>query len=233
VKLKPKIILFIFLGLVLILAFLRLLSSEDCWIKDKNGNWIKHGNPSGPPPTQEAVSPKFRLSVSETIDISLAVATFLLAIAAFWNIIEGRKQFRISKSPIFDIALEGDFEQSYNDEGENRFYNQTVPLKIRNVGYGPAFNMYVSLKQGNLAYEYDPIKSKLIQQGFSMAINDSITMKFNMNNATDEQLKNSVEIKIECKNSFGKRIIYEFLGPINQQGGYTVFSLKNIDFTKA
>jgi hypothetical protein len=50
-KLKPKIILFIFLGLILFLILARLFSGEDCWIKDKSGNWIKHGNPSGPAPT--------------------------------------------------------------------------------------------------------------------------------------------------------------------------------------
>jgi hypothetical protein len=52
---KSKIVLFIFLWLVIIVAFLRILSPEDSWIKDKNGKWIKHGNPSGPPPGEQTL----------------------------------------------------------------------------------------------------------------------------------------------------------------------------------
>jgi hypothetical protein len=33
-------------GLVLML----LRGSEDTWVKDSSGNWVKHGNPSAPSP---------------------------------------------------------------------------------------------------------------------------------------------------------------------------------------
>lgn len=45
---KILIILFIIVTLVF---FLRFLTPEDNWIKDKAGNWIKHGNPKNPKPT--------------------------------------------------------------------------------------------------------------------------------------------------------------------------------------
>lgn len=45
--------LIIFLALVLV-SFLRFNSEEDSWIKDSNGLWIKHGNPSTTPENVQA-----------------------------------------------------------------------------------------------------------------------------------------------------------------------------------
>lgn len=39
----------IILVLVFVFIVLRFLTPEDTWIKDKNGFWIKHGNPSTTP----------------------------------------------------------------------------------------------------------------------------------------------------------------------------------------
>ena len=50
---KAILILIIVGGIVL---FLRLLTPEDTWIKDKLGNWVKHSNPTGPMPTR--ITPK-------------------------------------------------------------------------------------------------------------------------------------------------------------------------------
>ncbi|MFC1614445.1 hypothetical protein ACFL5K_04035, partial [Gemmatimonadota bacterium] len=39
-------------------AMARLFSGpEDTWIKNESGEWIKHGHPSGPPPTQNYQEP--------------------------------------------------------------------------------------------------------------------------------------------------------------------------------
>ncbi|MFA6492629.1 MAG: hypothetical protein WCV58_00565 [Patescibacteria group bacterium] len=44
----------IIIGIVFFIVFFALLiclrGSEDTWIKDENGNWVKHGNPSGSAP---------------------------------------------------------------------------------------------------------------------------------------------------------------------------------------
>jgi len=47
---------FLYVGLVLVIVAviiigLRFLSGEDNWICD-NGQWVKHGNPSAPMPTE-------------------------------------------------------------------------------------------------------------------------------------------------------------------------------------
>lgn len=45
-----KVFLFLFIfGLVIF--SLRFLTPEDTWVKDKYGNWVKHGNPKSPKPT--------------------------------------------------------------------------------------------------------------------------------------------------------------------------------------
>jgi hypothetical protein len=32
------------------------LSGEDCWVADNSGGWVKHGNPTGPMPTEASVN---------------------------------------------------------------------------------------------------------------------------------------------------------------------------------
>jgi len=50
-KMKKKYLIAIIIILILgaSLLLLRGLSGEDSWIKDSNGIWIKHGNPSQTP----------------------------------------------------------------------------------------------------------------------------------------------------------------------------------------
>jgi len=48
-----KKIYWIIIGIVLVIAaiLITLRLNEDSWIKDEQGNWIKHGNPSSQAPT--------------------------------------------------------------------------------------------------------------------------------------------------------------------------------------
>jgi hypothetical protein len=47
---KLKIVVAVLVVLFLIIIGVRLISGEDNWIC-KNGNWVKHGNPSATMPT--------------------------------------------------------------------------------------------------------------------------------------------------------------------------------------
>ena len=55
---KLRILLAIFFMLVLTLTMARLFSGpEDTWIKNEWGEWIKHGHPDGPPPSEDYQEP--------------------------------------------------------------------------------------------------------------------------------------------------------------------------------
>ena len=45
-----KLILIIVILVAATVVLLILRGDEDTWVKDKNGNWVKHGNPSSPAP---------------------------------------------------------------------------------------------------------------------------------------------------------------------------------------
>ena len=60
--LKLRLPLAIFCVLVMTLVLARLFSGpEDTWIRNERGEWVKHGNPSGPPPAQDYREPKSHL----------------------------------------------------------------------------------------------------------------------------------------------------------------------------
>jgi Na+-transporting NADH:ubiquinone oxidoreductase subunit NqrC len=55
---KPIVYILLILVLILVTSILLTITliilrgDEDTWIQDKNGTWIKHGNPSAPSPEQ-------------------------------------------------------------------------------------------------------------------------------------------------------------------------------------
>jgi hypothetical protein len=174
-KLKPKIILFIFLGLVLILAFIRLLSPEDCWIKDKNGNWVKHGNPSGPAPTGEV---NRDMHTIDWIERGMFGATFMLAVATFWLAIEARKsrkQLEKINTPILNVEVE---EHLIPDNPKK--YVIYALIKVENKGISPALYVVINVERGDSHYEYDASdrRSQVISQPFFLAGDDSKKMVF-------------------------------------------------------
>lgn len=56
---KPKKKIWLWAGIILIILIILaiLRTDEDTWIKDKAGNWIKHGNPSGEAPKDSSSGP--------------------------------------------------------------------------------------------------------------------------------------------------------------------------------
>ena len=67
--------------LLITLAMARLFSGpEDTWTKNERGEWIKHGYPAGPAPTQEYQEPISRLIVPLGFLVSFAVPLFLLGL---------------------------------------------------------------------------------------------------------------------------------------------------------
>ena len=56
--LKLRMALAIFAMLILTLFMVRLFSGpEDAWIKNGQGEWVKHGHPAGPPPADDYQEP--------------------------------------------------------------------------------------------------------------------------------------------------------------------------------
>lgn len=67
--------------LIITLAMARLFSGpEDTWIKNENGEWIKHGYPSGPPPAQDYQEPITHIIVPLIFLVTFAVPLFFLRI---------------------------------------------------------------------------------------------------------------------------------------------------------
>jgi len=67
--------------LIITLAMARLFSGpEDAWIKNENGEWIKHGYPSGPPPAQDYQEPITHIIVPLIFLVTFAVPLFFLRI---------------------------------------------------------------------------------------------------------------------------------------------------------
>lgn len=49
-KTYQKILIAIGILIILFAVLILLRGNEDSWIKDNNGNWVRHGNPSSPMP---------------------------------------------------------------------------------------------------------------------------------------------------------------------------------------
>lgn len=65
--------------LVITLAMARLFSGpEDTWIKNDQGEWIKHGCPSGPPPPEDYREPITHLVIPLTFLLAFAAPLFFL-----------------------------------------------------------------------------------------------------------------------------------------------------------
>ncbi len=61
------------------LALARLFSGpEDTWIKNENGEWVKHGHPSGPPPSGDYQEPLMHLVLPVIFLASFVVPLFFL-----------------------------------------------------------------------------------------------------------------------------------------------------------
>lgn len=232
-KLKPKIILFIFLGLVLILAFLRLLSPEDCWIKDKNGNWVKHGNPSGPAPTEQTT----KLGNSDWWQEGMVVATFVLAVATgflawfTYKIVKENKalreqderQFIISKSPALQL-IEGKEEINLKEDKTNPS-EDAITFRVKNIGFAPAFEINIlRCSRGDKGYTVElPGDRRSFDLSVRQKTNFPIKLKTS-HNLNNEDLEKPITIETQydglLKNNIKQH--FEFPGRI---GKATMMSL--------
>ncbi|HEX9916845.1 MAG TPA: hypothetical protein VGB16_03830 [candidate division Zixibacteria bacterium] len=165
------------------------------------------------------VSIVFCLSASKIIQASVAGGTFLLAIAAFGSIAESRKQFRISKSPIFDVMIGG---QIINNSNEIK-----LPLSFENIGYGTAFRVSIELKQGALAWnlEFPLNEFQEIGIGYAWTVGKKKTMTFSPREIAPAQIEKPLELEIKCDNIFRRRVVQKFSG--NMKHG---FRIENIEF---
>jgi len=65
--------------LIITLAMARLFSGpEDTWIKNEHGEWIKHGNPSAPAPTQDYREPIAYKIIPVIFFVTFALPIFLI-----------------------------------------------------------------------------------------------------------------------------------------------------------
>jgi len=65
--------------LIITLAMARLFSGpEDTWIKNEHGEWIKHGNPSAPPPAQDYREPIAYKIIPVIFFVTFALPIFLI-----------------------------------------------------------------------------------------------------------------------------------------------------------
>lgn len=73
---------FAILVLILItLAMVRLFSGpEDAWIKNERGEWVRHGNPAGPAPTEQYSEPLSYKVVPVAFLVTFAVPLFLFGL---------------------------------------------------------------------------------------------------------------------------------------------------------
>ena len=77
--LKIRLPFIIMCVLVMTIALARLFSGpEDTWIKNENGEWIKHGQPSGPPPSGDYQEPRMHLALPLIFLASFVVPVFFL-----------------------------------------------------------------------------------------------------------------------------------------------------------
>ncbi len=77
--LKIRLPLAIICLLVLTLAMARLFSGpEDTWIKNENGELVKHGHPSGPPPSTNYQEPQSHLIIPLIFLVSFVVPLFFI-----------------------------------------------------------------------------------------------------------------------------------------------------------
>ena len=77
--LKIRLPFIIMCVLIMTLFLARLFSGpEDTWIKNENGEWIKHGQPSGPPPSGDYQDPLIHLVLPVIFLASFIVPVFFL-----------------------------------------------------------------------------------------------------------------------------------------------------------
>ena len=174
------------------------------------------------------VSVAFCLSASEIVQLSVAGATLLLAIAAFKSIREGEKQFVKSKSPVLRIDLKDwNAPTSYQDKDRKEFYSDNVPLIIKNVGFASGFNIKIGCKRADKKYEVD-LGNKL--SSFDLEQSESRQIKCSCSELTKEHLKKPINIEAVYIGILGNKVRQNFELPIHNDGEYVTAVKTYLDF---
>jgi hypothetical protein len=174
------------------------------------------------------VSVAFCLSASEIVQLAVAGATLLLAIAAFKSIREGEKQFVKSKSPVLRIDLtDWNAPTSYQDKDRKEFYSDNVPLIIKNVGFASGFNIKIGCKRADKKYEVD-LGNKL--SSFDLEQSERRQIKCSCSELTKEHLKKPINIEAVYIGILGNKVRQNFELPIHNDGEYVTAVKTYLDF---
>jgi len=174
------------------------------------------------------VSVTFYLSASEIVQLAVAGATLLLAIAAFKSIKEGEKQFVKSKSPVLKIDLKNwNAPSSYQDKDGKEFFSDNVPLIIKNVGFASAFNIKIVCKRVDKIYEVD-LGNKL--SCFDLEQSENRQIKCSCSELTREHLEKPIIIETSYIGILENKMKQNFELPIQHEGEYVTALTTYLDF---
>jgi hypothetical protein len=169
----------------------------------------------------------FCLTASETVQLVVAGATLLLAIAAFASIKENGRQFVISKSPVLKIDLRNFNISQYKDKDEKDWFSDNIELNIKNVGFALAFNIRIVCKRADKLYDVD-LGNKLscfdLEQGETRRISCSCS------ELSKEHLEKPIKIETEYIGILRNKILQSLTLPIQQEGHYVTALTDHLDF---
>jgi hypothetical protein len=174
------------------------------------------------------VSATFCLSASEIVQLAVAGATLLLAIAAFKSIKEGEKQFVKSKSPVLKIDLKKwNAPSSYQDKDGKEFFSDHIPLIIKNVGFAQAFNIKIACKRVDKIYQVD-LGNKL--SCFDLEQSENRQIKCSCSELTSDHLEKPIIIETGYIGILENKMKQNFELPIQHEGEYVTAVTTYLDF---
>lgn len=171
---------------------------------------------------------------SETIQLTLAVATFLtagatffVAMAAFRSIREDRKRFVSSRSPVLKADLESWDQSQYKDKNERDLFSDNITLIIKNVGFALASNIRIVCKRAGKPYAID-FGNKL--SCFDLEKDETRQLKCSCSELSREHLEKSVIMKTDYIGILGNKMRQSFELPIQYEGEYVTALTTYLDF---
>jgi hypothetical protein len=173
------------------------------------------------------VSATFCLSASEIVQLAVAGATLLLAIAAFKSIKEGEKQFVKRKSPVLKADLEAQNQSQYKDKNERDLFSDNITLIIKNVGFTLASNIRIICKRASKLYNID-LGNKL--SCFDLEQSENRQIKCSCSDLTREDFEKPIMIETIYIGILGNKMRQNFELPIHHEGEYVTALITCLDF---
>jgi hypothetical protein len=159
--------------------------------------------------------------------ILLAIANAALAIAAFINIRQTRKIFQQSKTPLFKIT------ESIIRKHSQHGVVTLLRVKIKNIGFGPAYNISLKCTQGNGEFEctpqvsgegkYTPLTNIPIHLG--VGEEGEWECKIKSEGINSKNALRDLELEITGYSMYNKRTILKFIWPADKILGIEETSL--------